>query len=632
MTALAWADLPGSFHMLRTRHLVTAIAAAMLFATTAQAAGSSPFDNVVVFGDSLSDAGQFFSTSLNDYSKFTTNPGDVAVQLVASRYGFTLQPSRVGGSDYAYGGAGVITDDNGPDPAIPTITQQISGYLANGARANPHSLYMVWGGANDIFYHSTQYGLGTFFPGLGETAAQATANINAAATQELQLINQLKQAGANYLVVFNLPDIGATPSAKQNEALVPGISGFLTSVSQSYNQTLNAGLGTHTLAVNTYALFNQVVADPAKYGFTNVTTPACTTSSSHDCNGGTLVAAGADQTYLFADGVHPTTAAHAMLAQVVLSELAAPQQISLLGEAPLAVSATQSRTLRDQMQQDSLGGTSRAFVNIDYAQQRFDGSINSPRTNSDNVNLTLGADMQANEHISAGVALGVARDHAHVSGGGGYKLKDFSGLGYVTYHAGGGYVGGYGSYGQSSFDNIERVFQIGAARVRESGNADSSHRGVGLTGGWWFDFSSLKTGPFANLEWQDIKVDGYRENGSDATAMWFGRQTRKALIATVGWRLEGHWQAGNALLSPYAELAWNRDSKADPREVSTGLNTMNGSFSITGFVPDKTWGTANVGLSAQLTPSVTSWIGYSGRFGDSSQKYDSVNMGVKIGF
>ena len=616
--------------MFHPRKLASALALALGCAGVAHA-GSAQFNNVVVFGDSLSDTGQFFSTSLNDYTKFTTNPGEVAVQIVAGRYGFDLQPSRLGGSDYAYGGAGVVTDDNGPDPAIPTITQQVTDYLANGTRADAHSLYMIWGGANDIFYHSTQYGIGTIFAGAGETQAQATANINAAATQELVLIDQLKQAGANYLIVFNLPDIGATPSAKANEAFVPGISAYLTSVSQSYNQTLNAGLGSHTLAVNTYALFGQVVADPAKYGFTNIAAPACTTSSSHDCDSSTLVAPGADQTYLFADGVHPTTAAHAMLAQVVLSELLAPQQISLLGEAPLAATHAYDRTLGDQILKDSLGGGTRVFVNIDYAQQHFDASPSSPALRSNNANLTLGFDMLANEHLSAGIALGAGHDTAHVNGGGGYRMTDYSALGYVTYHAGGGYVSGYGHYGQSDFNGVERSFQVGAARIIETGSTSGSHHGVGVTGGWWFTLDDIKTGPFAGLDWQNNRVDGYREYGSDATAMWFGKQRRQALVGSLGWRLQGHWQVENLIMSPYAELAWNRDSKADnARTVTTGLNTLNGSFAEGGFVPDKAWGSVDLGLSAQLTPKVTSWIGYNARFSDTSQRYSGFNMGFRI--
>src|SRR5574337_308411 len=584
--------------MFHPHKLASAVTLALSLAGVAHA-GSKPFDNVVVFGDTLS---------------------------------FNLTPSRDGGSDYAYGGAGITTNSD-PAPQIQTITQQITGYLAGGHRADPRSLYMIWGGPNDIFYHSTQYGVGTIFPGAGETAAQATANINAAASQELVLINQLKAAGANYLVVFNLPDIGATPSAQANEALVPGIKSFLTGVSQSYNQILNAGLGDHTLAVNTYALFDQVLADPARYGFVNVTTPACTTSSSHDCDGSTLVAPGADQNYLFADGVHPTSGTHAMLAQVVLSELQAPGQISLLPEASLAAARAYGSSLDAQMVKDSLGEGTRAFVNISYAEQRFDAAPGSPALSSDNASLTLGYDWQAGERVSAGAALGVSRETAHMHGGGGHGMTDYSALGFVTYHVGGGYVGGYGHYGRSDFNGVERNFQVGAARMRETGDTDGSHYGVGVQGGWWLSLGGVKTGPFAGLDWQDITVDSYREHHDDATAMWFGRQHRQALVGRLGWRLQGRWQVANLVMAPYAELAWNRDSKADAtRLVTTGLNTMNGSFAISGFRPDKAWGNITLGLSAELTPMVTSWIGYNGRFSDSSQQNNSFNMGFRVKF
>ena len=129
-------------------------------------------------------------------------------------------------------------------------------------------------------------------------------------------------------------------------------------------------------------------------------------------------------------------------------------------------------------------------------------------------------------------------------GGGGYHLRDYTALGYVTYHAGGGYVSGYGHYGQSDFNDIERDFQLGAARISESGKTNGSHVGLGISGGWWFKFDKIQTGPFADLGWQDIKVDGYRERGNDATAMWFGKQQRRALIGTLGWRLQGQWQVG----------------------------------------------------------------------------------------
>ncbi|TPG11423.1 autotransporter domain-containing protein [Rhodanobacter glycinis] len=618
--------------MLRTRQLASAIAATLLFSSAAIA---TDFSKVVVFGDSLSDSGNLSQVlpgpSIQPPLRFTTNPGTVAIENVAHTLGNTLSPSLNGGTDYAWGGAGVNNNSPGTPGAVPTLTAQVNAYLGAGS-ADQHALYSIWGGANDIFYHATLAGGGL------ETSAQAQGGIAAAAQQEVKLIGQLQAAGVKNILVFNLPDIGLTPSAA---AQGPAAAASLTGLSLIFNNQLNSGLGqlgTGIIPINAYGLLSEVIASPQAYGFSNATTAACgITSSSVRCGpqGSGLpytYAAGTDQSYVFADGAHPTTGAHAMLGQYVVSVIRAPEQISLLGEAPLAANAAQTRAIRSQMLVDGASGETRTFVNIDYGRQRFDASNGSPKTNSNNFNLTLGAAVQATDHLSAGVALGVGQANASFSGGGGYKLQDISGLGYVTYHAGGGYIGGYANFGQSNFKDIERRIDLGAMQRTESGKTDGSHLGTGFTGGWWFDFDNLRTGPFANLEWQTVKINGYSESGNDSTAMWFGKQQRDALVATLGWRLQGHWDVGNTVLSPYAELAWNHDDKADPRTVSAGLNSMNGTFALTGFTPDKNWGTAELGVSAKLTPSMTSWFGYSGRFSDTSQKYNSLNMGFKVMF
>lgn len=613
--------------MPRNRYLAGAIAAALLFGASASA---TDFSNVIVFGDSLSDSGNIALASGSPVPmRFTTNPGTTTAENVATGLGFTLAPSLAGGTDYAFGGAGLVNNV----AAVPTLPQQLQMYLgANGGKADSNALYQVWGGANDIFYLTGA---------LTDPNAIAAGAANAAQT-ELGLLAGLQGAGARYVVVYNLPDLGKTPSAAAGGAAAQAGA---TQLAVLYNGVLNSGIaqlsnnGLNVIPVNTYALLNEVIANPSAYGFANVTAPACTGGSGSSIQCGpqgsgapVTYAPGTDQTYLFADGVHPTTAAHAMLGQYVLSVIRAPEQISLLGEAPLAANAAQTRAIRNQMLIDAAGGETRTFVNIDYARQRFDAGNGSPKTSSNNYNFTLGAAVQASDHVSAGVALGVGQSNASFAGGGGYKLQDISGLGYVTYHAGGGYVGGYANFGQSNFKDIERRIDLGAMHRTESGKADGSHLGAGFTGGWWFDFDNLRTGPFANLEWQTAKINGYSESGNDSTAMWFGSQQRDALVATLGWRMQGHWNVGNTVLSPYAELAWNRDDKADPRLVRAGLNSMNGTFALTGFTPDKNWATAELGLSARLTPSMTSWIGYSGRFSDTSQKYNSFNMGFKVMF
>ena len=129
-----------------------------------------------------------------------------------------------------------------------------------------------------------------------------------------------------------------------------------------------------------------------------------------------------------------------------------------------------------------------------------------------------------------------------------------------------------------------------------------------------------------------MRVSGYAETGGDSTAMTFDRQEREAMVATLGWQLIGNWQAGSTMLHPYAQLAWNHDSKAEERDVRAGLVNMPGTFAMPGFTPDKDWGNVGLGLSADLTPAFSLWASYDGRFSDADQRSNSVNLGGKLRF
>ncbi|MGH8117977.1 MAG: SGNH/GDSL hydrolase family protein, partial [Rhodanobacteraceae bacterium] len=289
---------------------------------------------------------------------------------------------------------------------MPTLPTQLGMYLAaTGGKADPDALYSIWGGANDIFYAATSVAAAANAQQLIQQAIQAqvqdaiahnlipndpaeiaafTAEIMPAVTQgvtakveaaagvtslmtpdqvqaslqqaaetELGMIKQLGEAGARYVMVFNLPNIGLTPSALAQGA---DAANQLTGLSILYNNTLNTGLadaGVNIIPINTFAMLNEIVADPGRFGLTNVTQPACTggDGSSFEClpagtPGATVTyQPGTQDTYLFADGVHPTTAAHAMLAQYADSVITAPGEMSLLGEAPLQIYQSLNRSI-----------------------------------------------------------------------------------------------------------------------------------------------------------------------------------------------------------------------------------------------------------------------------------------------
>jgi phospholipase/lecithinase/hemolysin len=77
-----------------------------------------------------------------------------------------------------------------------------------------------------------------------------------------------------------------------------------------------------------------VIQNGAMFGFSNTSVPACDATkinalvpgaggSSLFCSANTLVTAGADTAYLFADGVHPTTGGHRLISSNVLQRLLA---------------------------------------------------------------------------------------------------------------------------------------------------------------------------------------------------------------------------------------------------------------------------------------------------------------------
>ncbi|HLI18397.1 MAG TPA: autotransporter domain-containing protein [Rhodanobacteraceae bacterium] len=689
--------------MLRPRHLACAVALAL--ASSAAFAQSAPpvlasvhaglFDHMVMFGDSLSDDGNLsLASQLPQIVRFTTNPGQTGVENVADYFGVPMTPSLAGGTDFAFGGAGLVNNSPGTPSTIPLLPAQLGTYLqGTGGKADPNTLYGIWGGANDIFYAATSAGaaataqqaiqqniqlqvqqaiannvipnypaaIAAFTAQITPIvtqqvvaaaeaqaqvstlmdAAQAQASVQQAATTELGMIQQLGKAGARYVMVFNLPNIGLTPEAA---AQGPAVAAQLTGLSITYNSTLNAGLastGVNIIPVNTFAMLTELISDPGRYGFTNATTPACTGSSFGCLPAGTPGATstyqpGTQNTYVFADGVHPTTATQAILAQYVESIITAPGEMSLLGEAPLQINESLNRSIVNQATTslaNAPGNGLRVWASYDYARQRLDAQVNSPKSSNDVNTLSIGADIHPSDALTAGLAFTAGQQKDNFSDdAGGFKLQDLLATGYAMWGWDQAYFGAIGSFGHLGYSDIHRNIPLGPAVRYESGSTSGSHVAFALTGGWWINFGNWRTGPYADLAWQHIHVDGYGENGDDSTAMTFGNQDRHALVGTLGWQLTANLQTGGTSLHPFARLAWNHDNDAGARDVTAGLVTMPGSFALPGFMPEKNWGSVGVGLAADFTPNFSGWIGYDGRFSDSSQRVDSLNIGARFRF
>ena len=250
-------------------------------AMSAWAGAESPFDRLVVFGDSLSDGG-----NAGRYSN-----GPVWVEQLAVRLGLELRPSRERGFNFAVGGAH-LDPGSGPD----SLRAQADAFLAL-PKPQGRTLHIVYGGGNDLL------------AAIGHPRAPMLAD--AAATSLRSILADLVAHGATDVLVPNLPDVGMTPAVRARGDRAVAEAAVLTDrFNAALERVLTAFAAEPRLRLyrlDVRSMAERVRQDPGASGFVDIASPC---SRLRRCDG-----------YLFWDDVHPTAEAHARLAEAAFAAL-----------------------------------------------------------------------------------------------------------------------------------------------------------------------------------------------------------------------------------------------------------------------------------------------------------------------
>lgn len=133
--------------------------------------------------------------------------------------------------------------------------------------------------------------------------------------------------GAKYVTVVNIPDIGTTPLGDSFAASTLSLVNTMVSTFNSQLQSALAG-NSDVLLVDANTESHLNTQDPAQYGLTNVTTPACNLNAAVNPLSSSLVCTTANENtsdvshYMFADTVHPTPYGYSLLAKYVATQMA----------------------------------------------------------------------------------------------------------------------------------------------------------------------------------------------------------------------------------------------------------------------------------------------------------------------
>lgn len=296
-----------------SRSVVFAAAAALII-TAAPLHAQRTFSSFTVFGDSFSDTGNLSQLTGGllplspPYFPGRVSNGLVWTDYMAQRLGVPgdAAPALLAQANSGnYAVAGATTSGS----LAPSTELQLGAWLTRptGPFADPTGLYTYFAGANDMIAAAAQ-----------PTEAARNAATVAAAMRVSAGAAALAGAGAQFILLPYSVDLGNTPDAQA----IPGRAPILSDMSALFNATLESQLfglrstfaGTTFFDLRLDVLADNVMLDAARggsrYGITNTSLP-CLAPGAPSCD-----------VSLFADGLHPTTFAHAYVAQAAYNLVA----------------------------------------------------------------------------------------------------------------------------------------------------------------------------------------------------------------------------------------------------------------------------------------------------------------------
>lgn len=276
------------------------------------------YDQIIVFGDSLSDPGNL-SAALGGlfppppYFQGRLSNGPLWIDTLAPELGF--QPAQV--LNFAFAGAGTGRTNIALTTAGLNLPIQLPGLLDEVNRftstlgcggANPNALYVVWAGAND-------------FLTLPKTPEAALDAILDGVKNVATAVTDLARAGAETIAVGNVPNLGLTPLVNQ-QGLVLEATAFSIAFNGVLEYTLaqlENTLGVDVVQIDTFSVSQAIAQRPSEFGLTNITDPLIRQTTPVNPQG-----------FFFWDDFHPTTTVQSLIAETFARSLSTPTPSNVL--------------------------------------------------------------------------------------------------------------------------------------------------------------------------------------------------------------------------------------------------------------------------------------------------------------
>ena len=592
------------------KKLTALCVASLLCCTQVSAQAQQPyFDQLLIFGDSLLDSGNFgfrFTNRVGDGNgNFSTGAyAEIAPQHLGKALGLATNPAvSGGGTNYAVGGyqtSDIVKSINGTGLFLPREdqagTKVRDSYLTEFGSVNPKALILIDGGGNN------------FLGAAANNVPVTEGMVRGWASELVGGISALSAAGGRYIMLSNLPDLGKTAAVQAQNIGSPGAAAAASAGSAGFNQAVQAYANlssANIIPVDLAGLINYVSNNAEAYGFANGDLGGfdqrymCFDAVNSDCIEhpvyGKSQATTADPSKLmFNDGVHPTARVGAIAGDYLIDVIVAPQVVGQVPSLGLGIARTQQQSLAQVMRENRwLVDADRLFISASGA------SADEPTGgDQESKHLTLGLSRAVAPGLSLGAAISMA-DHELNTDRSEFAATSVGLSGLVNYRENRWLAEASVGLNVVDYSDIDRKFNLGSQNLTASGGTDG--HGWHLDGQLAYNLLSSQTvslAPALGVRWLNAKVDGYKESGGEVSNYQWGEQSRASRQFRLGMLAN---IAVSESFSIYAE-AFGVSEEEDADETIEIRNTNLGyaSYRLPSYQNDGE-GFADVSLGAALS-------------------------------
>jgi outer membrane autotransporter protein len=231
----------------------------------------------------------------------------------------------------------------------------------------------------------------------------------------------------------------------------------------------------------------------------------------------------------------------------------------------------------------------------------------------DTYGITGGVDYGFTDQVYAGIALGYETSNDDYDDDGGELDKDtFTVSLYGTVApTEQSYVDATAAFSWINYD-LERHIQYATFDRTATGDTDGFEYALSLGGGYDFLFGAVTAGPYAQVNYIDTDVDGFRESGAQGLNLTYDDRSIDALNSILGGRVSRSFSADFGVISVEARAEWQHEFQDDAQSV-TAFYTADPNqvpLIIVSDEPDRNFFNLGIGAVATLPQGITTFADF----------------------